>query len=140
MAEYSTTLASLFAASINCGVIACAGGASARAGDANTVPSANAVEPFSTSRRESFCLFIASSCFASLLPAERAATFGRQKKPDVAAPGNGVFRCRDNAQRRAIGGFDHGVAAGAQQHLPGHRGLDRVLLNLRHLRCKLDVL
>ena len=44
---YQTTLPSFFAASISCGVIASAGGASARAGEANTVPSASAVEPFS---------------------------------------------------------------------------------------------
>src|SRR5882757_6679302 len=61
MAEYSTTLASFFAASINCGVIATGGGAWARAGEANTVPSANAVQPFNTSRLEIFFFFIASS-------------------------------------------------------------------------------
>src|SRR6266851_8806317 len=135
MAEYSTTLASFFAASINCGVIACAGGASARAADANTVPSANAVEPFSTSRRESLCLFIASILLLRiLLSTERAPAFGRQKKPDLAALGNGGFRARNDAQRRAVGCFDHVVAACAEKYLPRHRGLDRVLLTLRHLR------
>src|ERR1700712_4297699 len=49
-AVYQTTLPSFFAASINCGVIASAGGASARAGAANTAPSASAVEPFRMSR------------------------------------------------------------------------------------------
>ncbi len=67
---YQTTLPSFFAASISCGVIASGGGASARAGEANTVPSASAVEacsePCSTSRLESFRVFIASSA-SSLL-------------------------------------------------------------------------
>jgi hypothetical protein len=68
IAVYQTTLPSFFAASINCGVIASAGGAAARAAEANTVPSASAVEPFSeacrTSRLESLCFFIASSLWA----------------------------------------------------------------------------
>ena len=62
---YQTTLPSFFAASISCGVMASGGGAAARAGEANTVPSASAVEPLSEalriSRLESFCFFIASS-------------------------------------------------------------------------------
>jgi hypothetical protein len=45
------TLPSFFAASINCGVIAVAGGAAARAGAANTVPAASAEAPLSASRR-----------------------------------------------------------------------------------------
>jgi hypothetical protein len=47
-------LASFFAASINCGVIASGGGAAARAGEANTVPSANPVALWSILRLESF--------------------------------------------------------------------------------------
>src|SRR3954465_5562109 len=50
---YQTTLPSFFAASISCGVIASAGGAAARNGEANTVPSAAAVDALRTSRLES---------------------------------------------------------------------------------------
>ena len=66
---YQTTLPSFFAASISCGVIASAGGACAREGEANTVPNASAAEalsePCSTSRRESFRFLIASSASCS---------------------------------------------------------------------------
>src|SRR5260370_42702289 len=91
---YQTTLPSFFAASINCGVIASAGGASARAGAANTVPSATALEAFSApckiSRLESFRFFIACSC--SFLAAQRPAALGRQREPDLGAPGDRIFR------------------------------------------------
>ena len=61
MAEYSTTFASLRAASISSGVIATGSGAAALRGAANAV-SPSAAEPLITSRRDGFCFFIASSC------------------------------------------------------------------------------
>src|SRR5580658_10125302 len=121
---YQTTWPSFFAASISCGVIPSGGGACARAGAANTVPSASAVEPFRMSRRESFRFFIASSF---LLSAERPATFRRQREPDFRTLGNSGFGIRDHAQRRAVGGLDHVVTAGAEKHLAGHGGLHGVL-------------
>src|SRR5450631_1928125 len=136
---YQTTLPSFFAASINCGVMASAGGAAARATDANTVPSASAVEPFRTSRLESFCFLIASSLLAFPLSAERAAALGRQRQPDFGAPGNGAFRRCDDAQGGAVGCLDHVVAVGAEEHLTRHGGLDRVLRILWHLRGELNV-
>src|SRR5947199_994025 len=47
---YHTTLPSFFAASINCGVMASAGGAWAITREENTAPNASAVEPFRMSR------------------------------------------------------------------------------------------
>src|SRR3954453_17669395 len=123
---YQTTLPSFFAASIRAGVMASGGGASARTGDANTVPSARALEPLRMSRRESLCCFIASSLLL-LLPAQRAAAVGRQRQPDVAALGDVGFRRRGNPQRGAIGCFDHVVAPHAEIDLPRHDGLDRIL-------------
>src|SRR6195952_4185149 len=82
---YQTTLPSFFAASISCGVMASAGGASASTRDANMVPSASAVEPFSTARREIFLLFIAVLPFGLFLSAQRAAALGRQNQPDLIA-------------------------------------------------------
>src|SRR3954463_7006670 len=82
---YQTTLPSFFAASISCGVMASAGGASAREGEANTVPRASAVEPFRISRREGIVFFIASSRFRFLLSAQCAAAVGRHRQPDFAA-------------------------------------------------------
>src|ERR1700709_38971 len=104
---YQTTLPSFFAASISCGVIASAGGASARTRDANMVPSASAVEPFSTVRREIFLLFIAVLPFGLFLSAQRAAALGWQNQPDLIALGYSVVRCRDHAQRGAVRGLDH---------------------------------
>src|ERR1700750_1798030 len=83
IAVYQTTLPSFFAASINCGVIASAGGAAARTEDANTEPSARAVEPFSTARLEIFLFFIAVLPFGFFLSAQRAAAFGWQNQPDL---------------------------------------------------------
>src|SRR6185503_12108753 len=56
---YQTTLPSFLAASNIAGVIAVAGGAAARSGDANTVDAAIAVEALRTSRLESLLLRIA---------------------------------------------------------------------------------
>src|ERR1700738_3030976 len=90
IAVYQTTLPSFFAASISCGVIASAGGAWARTGDANTVPSASAVEALRTALLESFFFFIA--CSARSLSAQRPTALRRQCEPDLGAPGNGVLR------------------------------------------------
>src|ERR1700710_2145234 len=101
---YQTTLPSFFAASISCGVMASAGGAWARTREANTVPSASAVEPFRTSRLE-ILFFIAVLPFF-LLSAQRAAALGWQREPDLGALGNGVGGPRDDPQRGAVRGFD----------------------------------
>src|SRR5882757_4876491 len=142
IAVYQTTLPSFLAASISCSVIASAGGASARTADANTVPSASALAPFSepcrTSRLESFRFFIASSRWL-LLSAQRPATLGRQREPNLGTRWNGVLRRRNDAQGRAISRFDHIVAAGAEKHLPRHGGLDGIPGRLRRLRRKRDV-
>src|ERR1700712_2269724 len=107
---YQTTLLSFFAASISCGVIASAGGASARAAVANTVPSASAVEPLRISRREGFVCFIASSRFFSCyLAAQRAAAVGQQCQPHLAAFADIGFGRRGDAQRRTFCDFDHVV-------------------------------
>src|SRR3981081_2619122 len=101
IAVYQTTLPSFLAASISCGVMASAGGASARTDDANTVPSASAFAPFSeplrTSRLESFRFFIASSC-SLLSSAQCPATLGRQREPDLGAAGHRIFRRCNDAQ------------------------------------------
>src|SRR5580692_187422 len=125
IAEYSTTLASFFAASISCGVIASDGGASARAAEANAGPSATALAPFKISRLESFGFLMAPTCSLPL-SAERPAAFRRQSEPDFGAPGNGGFRRCNNAQHRAVGCFDHVIAVGAEKHLAGHGGLDGI--------------
>src|SRR5580704_11146971 len=136
MAEYRITLPSLLAASTSSGVIATGGGASARAGEANTAPSANAVVPFKTFRLENFLAIIVSSM---LLSAQRAAAFRRQRQPDLGAPANRVFGRRHHPQGGAVQGLDHVVAAGAEKHLPRHGGLDRILGRRGGLRRQLDV-
>src|SRR4051794_39505009 len=80
---YHTTLPSFFAASISCGVIASAGGASARTQLANMLAVASAAQPFQTSRRL-MLLFIAVSLALSL-SSQRAAARGRQCQPYFAA-------------------------------------------------------
>src|SRR5436305_13403955 len=80
---YQTTLPSFFAASINCGVMASAGGAWPTTREANIVPSASAVDRFRTSRLE-ILFFIAVLPFF-LLSAQRAAALGRQRQPDLGA-------------------------------------------------------
>src|ERR1700704_654914 len=94
---YQTTLPSFFAASVSCGVMASAGGASARTREANIVPSASAVEPFRTPRLEIFFFIAVSRSFLSSV--QRAAAFGRQREPDRGALGNGVVCSRDHPQR-----------------------------------------
>src|SRR5665213_14606 len=141
---YQTTLPSFFAASISCGVIVSAGGASARAGAANTVPSASAVEPLRTSRRDGFLFPAFMASFLFLLSFQRAAAFGRQRQPHFGALGDRVVGRRHDAQHGAVCCLDHVVAAGAEKHLAGHGGLDDVLQDLvlrslRRLRRKLDV-
>src|SRR5882757_5686020 len=136
---YQTTLPSFFAASMSGGVMASAGGASARRGDANTVPSASAVEPFRTSRLESFGLFIAIPlCFFGL-SAQRAAPVRRKIKPDLGASCNGLVGCRDDPQRRSIRRFDHIVAVGAEKDLARHHGLDGIIGARRSLCGELDI-
>src|ERR1700744_630534 len=122
---YQTTLPSFFAASISAGVIASGGGASARAGSANTVPSASAVVPFRMSRRDGFLLlaFMASSLVVGL-SFKRAAAFGRPGQPDLGAFFDLIFGRRHDAQHRAVRCFDHVVAARAQKYLAGHGRLD----------------
>src|SRR5262245_28868488 len=56
---YQATLPSFFAASINAGVIAVAGGAAARRGDANSADAVIEAEALSTSRRDNLLLRIA---------------------------------------------------------------------------------
>src|SRR4029079_17016300 len=154
---YQTTLPSFFAASISCAVIASGGGASARAGEANTVPSASAVEacsePCSTSRLESFRVFMASSAssFYRLrrlfratprhAPAAdaRPAALGRQRQPDLCAFGHRGLGWRGHAQCGAVGHLDHVVARHAEIDLTRHHRLDRILRRERRLRRKLDV-
>src|ERR1700712_2760677 len=136
---YQTTLPSFFAASISCGVIASAGGASARAAVANTVPSASAVVPLRISRREGIVLFIASSVSFSCLSAQRAAAVGRHRQPDLAAFADIGFGRRGDTQRRAVSDFDHVVARCAKIDLTGPHGLDRVFRRSRRLRRKPDV-
>src|ERR1700712_2091566 len=136
---YQTTLPSFFAASISCGVIASAGGASARTAEANTVPSASAVVPLRISRREGIVLFIASSVSFSCLSAQRAAAVGRHRQPDLAAFADIGFGRRGDTQRRAVSDFDHVVARCAEIDLTGHHGLDRVFRRSRRLRRKPDV-
>src|ERR1700742_3748158 len=101
-AVYHTTLPSFFAASISCGVIASAGGASARAGAANAAPSASAAEPFRMSRLDGVLSFIACSCGLVIVvsPGQRAAALRRQRQPDLGAPGNGVLGQGHDAQDR----------------------------------------
>src|SRR5436853_6331347 len=99
------------------GVIASAGGAAARAGVANR-PSASAPVPFSTSRREGKCFFIARS-----LSAQRPAAFGWQAEPDVASLTDDIAGPGHDTQRRAVCCFDQIVAACAQKHLPYHADL-----------------
>src|SRR5919106_6527455 len=61
---YQTTLPSFFAASINAGVMALAGGDAPQTGEVNAV-AASAAEPVRTSRRDNRVLFIVpSSCAA----------------------------------------------------------------------------
>src|ERR1700722_3102779 len=136
MAEYRITLPSLRAASTSSGVIATGGGASARTGEANTAPSASAVEPFRRPRLESFVIFIAS---VFLLSAQRAAALRRQREPYLGAPGNGVLGRCDDPQGGAVRGLDHVVAAGAEEHLPRHGGPDHILGTWRRPRRQLDV-
>src|SRR5690348_14415838 len=80
---YQTTLPSFLAASINCGVTGLAGGAADRTRVEKALPASSAPEPASTSRRENFEPFIASSL--NFLFGQRAATFGRQVEPDRTA-------------------------------------------------------
>src|SRR5215213_247316 len=142
MEVYQTTLPSFFAASINCGVMASGGGAAARAGVANTVPSASAVEPlsevFRMSRLDNFRFCIAFS--SASLTAQRPATFRRQRQPDLGAPRHRVVGRRHHAQGGAIWRFYHVVAAGTEKDLTRHRGLDGILAVLRRLRRELDVM
>src|SRR3954462_15847147 len=79
---YQTTLPSFFAASINCGVIASAGGASARTRVANMLPAASTAEPFKTSR---LLMLLSIAVSLALLSGQRAAARGRQRQPDFAA-------------------------------------------------------
>src|SRR3954451_12520890 len=108
---YHTTLPSFFAASINCGVMASAGGAWAITREENTVPNASAVEPFRTSRL--LILFFIAISFC--LSAQRAAALRRQRKPDRGALGNGIAGSRDDPQRRAVRCFHHVIAAAAEK-------------------------
>src|SRR6185295_16193039 len=124
---YQTTLPSFFAASINCGVMASAGGACATTREANKVPSASALEPFRMSRLLILFFIAISSC----LSAQRAATLRRQCEPDLAALGNGIVGLRDDPQRGAVRCFDHVIAAAAEKNLTRHGSLDHVLRSLR---------
>src|ERR1700759_1928566 len=151
IAVYQTTLPSCFAASISCGVIASAGGASARAGAANTAPRASAVEPFSApcriSRRDGLLFFMVSSCRLVVgacgsgagLALQRAAPLGRQIEPDLGAARHRVFGRRDDAQHRAVRRLDHVIAAGTEKDLPRYGGLDGILGRGRRLGRKRDV-
>src|SRR3984957_14717149 len=136
---YQTTLPSFFAASISCGVIASAGGASARAGAAKTVVNPAAAELFRSWRLENFRCLIASLRLL-FLSTERAAALGRKIKPDLGAPGNRVLGSGDDAQGGAVNCLDHVVAAGAEKHLTGHGRLYGGLRALRRLRRKLDIM
>src|SRR4051812_10670043 len=122
---YHTTLPSFFAASISCGVMACAGGASARTQVANMPPAVNAAAPFKRSRRSS--LFFIAVSLASSSARQRAATRRRQRQPDLAAARHGIVGCGDDPQRGAVGGLDHVVAAGAEKNLSRHGCLHHVL-------------
>src|SRR3954447_14052497 len=106
---YQTTLPSFLAASINCGVMASAGGAAARSGDANTVPSAAAVDAFRISRLESPGLLV--GLFIAILPgllsAERAAAVRWKMQPDLGAARDGLLRRRDHPQRGAVRRLHH---------------------------------
>src|SRR5882757_8269676 len=137
------TLASFFAASTSAGVIATGAGASARTGEANMLPAASAAEAFAApcrmSRLESFRPFIASSRLFFFSPAQGAATVRWQCQPDLAAFADIGFGRRGEAQRRAVGDFDHVVARGAEIDLTGHDGLDRIVGRSRRLRRKPDV-
>src|SRR5258705_597651 len=70
---------------------------------------------------------------------ERTAAFRRQGEPDLGSLRNRILGGGDDAQCRAVRGFDHVVAACPEKHLACHGGLDRILRDLLRLRRKLDV-
>src|SRR5437764_14028389 len=130
------TLPSFFAASINCGVIAVAGGAAARAGTANTVPIASAEEPLSTSRLEMIGVFMGFSPLSVLTSvvrdvvvssAEHEAVLGRQMEPHGSALRNVLGRRGNHAHLRAVRNLHHIIAARSQKDLTRHSSLQQIV-------------
>src|SRR5262249_49580273 len=109
---------------MSCGVIASAGGAAARDGEANSVPSASAPVPFKTERRETECFFIARSF---LLSAQRPAAIRRQGEPDLGALRHDIVGRGDDAERRAVGDLDQVIAGRAQEYLARYPRLQGIL-------------
>src|SRR6185312_13236205 len=111
------TLPSFLAASTNSGVIATAGGAAAITRVESAAPSASALDPASTSRRDNFDRFIGlilPLLFCRRAPkfscGERPAPLRRQNEPDRAALRDIVGGGRYRTQLGAVGGLNHIVA------------------------------